>query len=147
MAGGNVAADPRLPLPDWPLTVWDRRGKTWSWRQNRQSRGGIHLRSDAGDWRNRYRLCGGGQLELLANFHLGGDHIGVERFQGLQLHLVAQGNVAERVATLAVVLAFMAIVICGLYIAWNARDRFGMVLGTGITFMIGLQAFIDRKSV
>jgi cell division protein FtsW len=47
------------------------------------------------------------------------------------------------VATLAVVLAFMAIVICGLYIAWNARDRFGMVLGTGITFMIGLQAFIN----
>ena len=47
------------------------------------------------------------------------------------------------VATLAVVLAFMAIVICGLYIAWNARDRFGMVLGTGITFLIGLQAFIN----
>ena len=47
------------------------------------------------------------------------------------------------IATLAVVLAFMAIVICGLYIAWNARDRFGMVLGTGITFLIGLQAFIN----
>ena len=37
----------------------------------------------------------------------------------------------------------MAIFICGLYIAWNARDRFGMILGTGITFLIGLQAFIN----
>ena len=47
------------------------------------------------------------------------------------------------IATIGVVLAFMAIVICGLYIAWNARDRFGMILGTGITFLIGLQAFIN----
>ena len=47
------------------------------------------------------------------------------------------------VASLLVVLAFAAIVICGLYIAWHSRDRFGMVLGTGITFLIGLQAFIN----
>ena len=47
------------------------------------------------------------------------------------------------VATIAVVEAFMAIVVCGLYIAWNARDRFGLILGTGITFLIGLQAFIN----
>jgi cell division protein FtsW len=47
------------------------------------------------------------------------------------------------IASLGVVLAFMAIVVCGLYIAWNARDRFGMILGTGITFLIGLQAFIN----
>ena len=47
------------------------------------------------------------------------------------------------VATIAVVLAFMAIVVSGLYIAWKARDRFGMLLGTGITFLIGLQAFIN----
>ena len=47
------------------------------------------------------------------------------------------------VATIAVVVAFMAIVVSGLYIAWNARDRFGLILGTGITFLIGLQAFIN----
>ena len=47
------------------------------------------------------------------------------------------------IATIGVVLAFMTIVICGLYIAWNARDRFGMILATGITFLIGLQAFIN----
>jgi cell division protein FtsW len=34
-------------------------------------------------------------------------------------------------------------ILCGVYIAWNARDRFGMLLGTGITFLIGFQAFIN----
>lgn len=47
------------------------------------------------------------------------------------------------IASLGVVFAFMLIVVCGLYIAWNARDRFGMILATGITFLIGLQAFIN----
>lgn len=47
------------------------------------------------------------------------------------------------VATLAVVLAFLILVICGACIAWRARDTFGMLLGGGITFLIGLQAFIN----
>ena len=47
------------------------------------------------------------------------------------------------IATLAVVVAFVVLVICGVYIAWNARDTFGMLLGSGITFLIGLQAFIN----
>ncbi|MBR90341.1 MAG: putative lipid II flippase FtsW [Verrucomicrobiales bacterium] len=47
------------------------------------------------------------------------------------------------VATLGVVLAFMVIVVCGLYISWKSGDRFGQLLGTGITFLIGLQAFIN----
>ena len=47
------------------------------------------------------------------------------------------------IATLLVVLAFIAIVVCGLVIAWNSRDTFGILLGSGITFLIGLQAFIN----
>jgi cell division protein FtsW len=47
------------------------------------------------------------------------------------------------IATLAVVAAFVAIVICGIYMAMNARDTFGLLLGSGITFLIGLQAFIN----
>jgi cell division protein FtsW len=47
------------------------------------------------------------------------------------------------IATLGVVLAFVAIVICGTLIAWRARDTFGMLLASGITFLIGLQAFIN----
>ncbi len=47
------------------------------------------------------------------------------------------------VCTLSVVIAFVVILICGVYIAWHARDSFGMLLGTGLAFLIGLQAFIN----
>lgn len=47
------------------------------------------------------------------------------------------------VATLAVLLAFLAIVLCGVYIAWNAADTFGMLIASGITFLIGLQVIIN----
>jgi cell division protein FtsW len=47
------------------------------------------------------------------------------------------------IATLLVVGAFVAIVFCGIYIAMNSADTFGLLLGSGITFLIGLQAFIN----
>ena len=47
------------------------------------------------------------------------------------------------VATLGVVLGFVLIIICGVYIATHARDTFGTMLASGITFLIGLQAFIN----
>ncbi len=47
------------------------------------------------------------------------------------------------VATLFILLAFVVIVICGIHIALNARDTFGLLLGTGITLLIGLQAAIN----
>ena len=47
------------------------------------------------------------------------------------------------VCTLGVVAAFVVIVVCGLYIAWQARDTFGFLMATGLTFLIGLQAFIN----
>jgi cell division protein FtsW len=47
------------------------------------------------------------------------------------------------VATLAVVALFIALVICGLYVAWHSRDLFGLYLGAGLTLLIGLQAFIN----
>ena len=47
------------------------------------------------------------------------------------------------VATMLVVLAFLAIMICGVYIAWNASDTFGMLIAVGITFLIGFQAVIN----
>lgn len=47
------------------------------------------------------------------------------------------------VATLLVLLAYMAIAICGVYIAYNARDSFGMLIASGITFLIGFQAIIN----
>ena len=47
------------------------------------------------------------------------------------------------VGTLLVVAGFMAIMVCGIWIAANACDIFGLLLGTGITFLIGLQALIN----
>lgn len=47
------------------------------------------------------------------------------------------------VATIAVIAAFIIIIVSGLYIACRARDTFGLLLGAGITFLIGFQAFIN----
>jgi cell division protein FtsW len=55
-------------------------------------------------------------------------------------------NIGEElglVATMLVVLAFVAIVICGFYIALNARETFGFLLAAGLTFLISLQAAIN----
>jgi len=45
--------------------------------------------------------------------------------------------------SLAVIAAYVGVFICGLVIAWRAGDRFGLLLGTGISFLIGLQALIN----
>ena len=47
------------------------------------------------------------------------------------------------VATLAVILAFVGLALCGLYIALHARDTFGTLLATGISLLISLQAAIN----
>jgi cell division protein FtsW len=47
------------------------------------------------------------------------------------------------IATLLIVAAFAAIVICGIFIASHAPDSFGTLLATGITFLIGLQVAIN----
>jgi cell division protein FtsW len=45
--------------------------------------------------------------------------------------------------TLLVVAAFIVIVVCGAWISLRARETFGLMLGCGITFLIGFQAFIN----
>jgi cell division protein FtsW len=39
--------------------------------------------------------------------------------------------------------AYLLILVCGLGVAWRASDRFGMLLATGITLLIVLQALIN----
>lgn len=46
-------------------------------------------------------------------------------------------------ATALVIVGFILLVLCGIYIAIRAPDTFGLLLGSGISFMIGLQAFIN----
>ncbi|MBA4149649.1 MAG: putative lipid II flippase FtsW [Verrucomicrobia bacterium] len=47
------------------------------------------------------------------------------------------------IATIGVVLAFVMILFSGVFIASRAPDMFGMLLASGITFMISIQAFIN----
>jgi len=46
-------------------------------------------------------------------------------------------------ATLSVLGAFLILLICGVYIAWNAADTFGMLMACGITFLIALQVLVN----
>ncbi len=55
-------------------------------------------------------------------------------------------NIGEElglVATLFVLVAFVIIAICGIYIALNSREPFGCLLALGITLLISLQAAIN----
>jgi len=53
------------------------------------------------------------------------------------------GEELGAVATLLVVLGFVTILSCGLFIACSARDTFVLLLGSGISFLIALQALIN----
>ena len=55
-------------------------------------------------------------------------------------------NIGEElglVATLFIILAFVVIALCGIVVAINARETFGMLLAAGVTFLICLQAAIN----
>ena len=45
--------------------------------------------------------------------------------------------------TLAVVATYLVFILCGAVIAMRARDRFGMLLGFGVTVLIALQAAVN----
>jgi cell division protein FtsW len=47
------------------------------------------------------------------------------------------------IGTMLVLLGFVLLVVCGWKIATGACDTFGFMLASGITFLIGLQAFIN----
>jgi cell division protein FtsW len=53
------------------------------------------------------------------------------------------GEEMGMIATLGVIGGFVLFILCGVYIAWHARDVFGLLLASGMTFLIGLQAFIN----
>jgi cell division protein FtsW len=47
------------------------------------------------------------------------------------------------VATLLIIVAFVVIAFCGIYIALNSRDTFGLLLAIGMTLLVSLQAAIN----
>ncbi len=46
-------------------------------------------------------------------------------------------------ASLLVVFLFVVIIVCGTMIALHAKDRFGLLLGTGVVSLLGLQAAVN----
>ncbi len=57
------------------------------------------------------------------------------------------GGEGGLVASLGTVLLFAIFLGCGVYVAWHASDMFGLLVATGITFFICLQAFIHMGVV
>lgn len=57
--------------------------------------------------------------------------------------LAVVGEELGLIATLLVVAAYVVIILCGLYITMRSHTPFGLILGTGLTFLIGFQAFIN----
>ena len=57
------------------------------------------------------------------------------------------GGQGGLVASLGTVLLFAIFLGCGVYVAWHANDMFGLLVATGITFFICLQAFIHMGVV
>jgi cell division protein FtsW len=107
-------------------------------------------------WLHPEAHAGGAALQAQqAMYGLGsGGWFGVGLGNGMQKHGYLPeiqtdfifANIGEElglVATLLVVLAFVVLAICGIFIALNARDAFGALLAAGITFLISLQAAIN----
>lgn len=53
------------------------------------------------------------------------------------------GEELGAIATIGVIVGFIIFILCGVYIAWHARDVFGLLLGSGVTLLVGMQACIN----
>lgn len=114
-----------------------RLNRVKSWMDPEATKGGVGYQS----WQGMVALGSGGVRGL----GLGDSR---QKFGYLPEHetdfiFAIIGEELGLVATIAVVAAFLSVTICGVRIAWSARDTFGLLLATGLTFLIGLQAFIN----
>jgi cell division protein FtsW len=114
-----------------------RRARILSWLSPDDHKSGVGYQS----WQAMLALGSGGVTGLgLGN---GLQKLGFVPEQHTDFILSVIGEEMGVVATMAVVCAFIAFIIAGVYIAWHSRDVFGLLLGTGITFLVGMQAFIN----
>jgi len=122
------------------LSIWRdpmRRGRIFSWLNLEENKSGVGYQAyhamlalGSGSWTGLGLGNGREKLGFVPEHHT--DFI-----------LSIIGEELGLIATLLVVVAFVVIVICGIYIALNSRDTFGLLLGTGLTTLIGLQAAIN----
>src|SRR5581483_4464011 len=69
--------------------------------------------------------------------------LGFLPFHNTDFILPIIGEELGLIATLLVVVAFLLIVVSGFYIAQHSSDTFGLLLASGITLLIGLQALFN----
>ena len=115
-----------------------RMKRIFSWLDLEQTKTGVGFQA----WQAMLALGAGGWTGL----GLGNGSQTLGRWvpeQHTDFILAVIGEQLGLAATMFVVVAFVVFVWCGLYIAFHARDTFGLLLGAGITFLIGLQAFIN----
>lgn len=114
-----------------------RRARILSWWSPDDHKAGVGYQS----WQAMLALGSGGTTGLgLGN---GRQKMGFLPEQHTDFILSIVGEEMGVIATIAVVCAFILFIICGVYIAWHSRDVFGLLLGSGITFLVGMQAFIN----
>src|SRR6266496_39659 len=114
-----------------------RLNRILSWLNPEETKEGVGYQA----WQAMLALSSGGWTGL----GLGNGRQKFDYLPGIKTDFIF-ANIGEElglIATLGVVAAFVALLICGIYIAWHSRDTFGLLLATGLTFLIGLQAFIN----
>ena len=89
-------------------------------------------------------------LVALGSGGIGGTGLGDGRFKNgfLPLHQTdfifsSLGEETGLLGTAGVLILFVVFIVAGIRIAMRARDTFGFLLASGITFLVGLQAFIN----
>jgi len=114
-----------------------RMGRMFSWWDLEASKMGVGLQA----YQAKLALGSGGWTGL--GLGSGRQKLGWVPFNHTDFIFSVIGEELGLVATFLVVLAFVLIVVSGIYIALRAPDTFGFMLGCGLTFLIGLQAFIN----
>jgi cell division protein FtsW len=122
------------------VSIWNdpmRTRRIFSWLHLEEDKNGVGSQA----YQAMLALGAGGWTGLgLGN---GRQKLGFVPFHHTDFILSVIGEELGLVATLLIIVAFITIVICGIYIAINAPDTFGLLLGSGISFLIGMQAFIN----
>ncbi len=122
------------------ISIWHdpmRMKRVFSWLYLEENREGVGYQA----WQAMIALGSGGWSGLgLGN---GRQKLGFVPEHHTDFIFSIIGEELGLIATIGVVIGFVGIVASGVYIASKAKDAFGRLLATGITFLIGLQAFIN----
>ena len=114
-----------------------RSGRIYSWLHIEQTRHGVGMQA----YEALLALGSGGVTgKGLGN---GRQKLGFVPEHNTDFILPVIGEELGLVTTLSIVAFFVAFTAAGLTIAGRARDTFGLLLGAGITCLIGVQAFIN----